>query len=354
MDDYYQVLGLNRNASDEEIKTAYRKLAHKYHPDKAGGDEQKFKKINEAYQVLSNKEKRRQYDQFGRVFDGSGAGSPGSNPFQGFNWNVDFGNADFGDLGGLGDIFETFFGGRASREARNRGADLEMAEEISLEEAASGKQVTLDYETKVECAKCGGKGHDPSKGTAKCAACSGSGQSQKIRNTILGSFYETSSCPACGGKGTIPKEKCSVCAGTGTVIANRKVVFEVKPGVEDGQIIKIKNMGEAKADAEAGDLYVRIRVKPHPVFERLGNDLLMKKTVNFKDLLIGKKIPIVTLTGKKIEVEVPAGFNLRDDLRIPGEGINRHSDLYVRLDVRTSKKISGKLKKLLEEFDGEW
>jgi molecular chaperone DnaJ len=354
MENYYKTLGLNRDASDEEIKTAYRKLAHKYHPDKSGGDEQKFKKINEAYQVLSNKEKRRQYDQFGQVFE-TGAGQAGGNPFQGFNWNVDFNGADFGDLGGIGDIFETFFGGRqAGGRARARGADLEMMKEISLEEAAFGKKIELDFETKVECEKCGGKGYDVSKGVTKCAACGGSGRVKNIKNTILGSFYQESVCPECKGKGEIPKELCGVCRGKGVSSGKRKIVFDIKPGVENGQIIKINNKGEALADAPAGDLYVRIKVKPHPIFERSGNNLIMKKQVGLKDILLGKKIEITTLSGKKIEVAIPAGFNLREDLRVAGEGINRQGDLYIRLDVKTPKKISPTLKKSLEESDGEW
>lgn len=353
MDDYYKILGLDRNASEEEIKTAYRKLAHKYHPDKAGGDEQKFKKINEAYQVLSNKEKRQQYDRFGRVFEGNG--QAGANPFQGFNWNVDFGGADFGNFGGIGDIFETFFGGgRAGYETRRKGADLEMIEEISLEEAASGTKAEIEYSTLIECEKCKGKGYDPAKGTAKCEACKGSGRVKNMRNTILGSFYQESACPECRGKGNIPKERCSACRGRGAVPGKRKVIIDIKPGVENGQIIKVSGMGEALADAPAGDLYLRIRIKPHPVFERRGNDLIMKKSIGFKDILLGKKLEITTLSGKKIETVIPAGFNLRDDLRVPGEGMNRQGDLYIRFEVKTPRKISSDLKKSLEESDGEW
>ncbi len=352
MDDYYKILGLNRNASEEEIKTAYRKLAHKYHPDKAGGDEQKFKKINEAYQVLSNKEKRQQYDRFGRVFD---AGQAGANPFQGFNWNVDFNGADFGNFGGIGDIFETFFGGgRTGYETRRKGVDLEMVKEISLEQAASGTKAEISYSTLVECDKCKGKGYDSSKGVSKCEACKGSGRVKNMRNTILGSFYQESVCPECRGKGSIPKERCSACRGRGAVSGKREVTIDIKPGVENGQIIKVSGVGEALADAPAGDLYVRIRIKPHPVFERRGNDLIMKKSIGFKDILLGKKLEITTLSGKKIDVVIPPGFNLRDDLRVPGEGITRQGDLYIRFEVKTPKKISSDLKKSLEESDGEW
>jgi molecular chaperone DnaJ len=354
MDDYYKTLGLGRNASDEDIKTAYRKLAHKYHPDKAGGDEQKFKKINEAYQVLSNKEKRRQYDQFGQVFEG-GAGQTGANPFQGFNWNVDFGGADFGDIGGIGDIFETFFGGqRTKRQSRNRGADLEMIREITLEEAVLGLKVELNFETKVECEKCRGKGYDVSKGTTKCKVCGGSGRIKNIRNTILGSFYQESVCPECKGKGVIPEEYCEACKAKGTIPGQRKVSLGIKPGVENGQVIKISGMGEALADASAGDLYIRVRIKPHPVFERTGNNLIMRKTINFKDVLLNKKIEITTLSGRKIEVAIPAGFNLREDLRVPKEGVNGQGDLYIRFDIQAPKKVSPKFKKSLEELDDEW
>ncbi|MCL4406413.1 MAG: J domain-containing protein [Patescibacteria group bacterium] len=229
-----------------------------------------------------------------------------------------------------------------------------MVQEISLEEAASGKKVEFTYGTLVECEKCKGKGYDPAKGVSKCGACGGSGRVKNIKNTILGSFYQESACPECRGKGEIPKERCSVCKGAGAVRGQRKASVDIKPGVENGQIIKVSAMGEALADAQAGDLYVRIIVKPHPVFERRGNDLVMKKTVGFKDILLGRKVEITTLSGKKIEVAVPAGFNLREDLRVPGEGMNRQGDLYIRLDVKTPKKIGPQLKKLLEESDGEW
>lgn len=352
MKDYYKILGVDKSASEDEVKKAYRRLAHQYHPDKPGGDESRFKEINEAYQILSDRTKRDQYDRFGTSFDNAAGGAP----FGGFQ-NVNF---DFGGMEGMGfgDIFETIFsnmGGTSRPPVYQRGSDIEMGVEISLEEAVMGKKIPIDFKTRIACEKCDGKGHDPKKGFTKCSVCGGKGEIRETKKTFFGNFSQVSVCRECKGMGEVPNSVCEGCKGSGRVSGNRKLEVEIHPGVMDGQIIKIKGMGEAgERGADTGDLYVRIRVKPHAVFTRAGNDLVTTKEVPVSDIILGHKIKVGTIRGKEVEVEVPSGASLRGEFRIKGEGAVPKGDLVVLLDVRAPKKIDPKLKKILEERDGEW
>lgn len=356
--DYYKILGVNKNASEEEIKKAYRKLAHQYHPDKPTGDEKRFKEINEAYQVLSDKKKREFYDKYGTA-EPFGAGA-GFDPSNFSNW--DFGNVDFGgawtDFGDLGDLFESFFGGFGRTQKRavyNRGSDLEIIQEITLEEAFKGITKNLNIKTFVKCEVCNGKGGDLSAGFKTCATCNGRGEIREQQRTFFGSFSQIKTCPTCRGVGTIPNKICSVCNGTGRVKGEHNIKVEILPGISNNQLIKIKGMGEAgEKGAASGDLYVRIKIKSHPVFERVGDDLIIKKELNIFDLILGKKIEIPTIDGKKIHIEIPERFNLKDKLRIPNEGMPKmnsygRGDLLVDFIIKAPKKVSGKIKKVLEE-----
>lgn len=351
MEDYYKILGVNKGASKEEIKKAYRELAHKYHPDKEGGDEERFKRINEAYQVLSNDSKRQQYDQFGHAFGSGFSGAPGGN----WQWDFDLGGMD--DLGDLNEIFNSFFEGLGVRQKRrtyNRGADLEFTVDISLEEAQKGKVVDLDYDTLKVCTTCDGRGHSDKTKMKDCEYCNGRGEVQEARNTFFGNFERITTCSVCKGAGKVPERYCSVCKGDGRVKANREVSVEIRPGVSNGQIIRIKGMGEAgELNSGSGDLYVKIDVEPHPVFERRGNDLYRKKEIKITDALLGKKIDVGTLDGRKVQMEIPKGFNLSDILKIKGEGMIHSGDMYVKLEVVTPKKLNAKAKKLLEKLDEE-
>jgi molecular chaperone DnaJ len=357
MEDYYKILGIDRKSSSEEIKKAYRKLAHKYHPDKSGGDEKKFKEINEAYQVLSNADKRKQYDQFGQVFPGSGG--PGAGSAYGGNgasWNWDVNVNDFGGNGDLGDFFNSFFEGLGVKQKRRmykRGSDLELRVDITLEEAKSGKTVKLEYKTLIKCKTCSGLGHFPSSGFTKCERCGGQGEIKESKATFFGNFVQVVSCRNCHGIGQIPNKLCSSCGGEGRLEGAMSVSLEIRPGVEDAQIIKIKDMGEAgERQAEPGDLYVRVHVKPHQVFERRGNDLYRKLSVNIVDVLLEREIEIDALGGgKKVKIKIPQGFNLSDELHIKGEGMNSHSDLIMRLEVKTPENLSAKARRLLEELE---
>lgn len=376
MKDYYKVLGINKGASEEEIKKAFRKLAHKYHPDK-GGDEKKFKEINEAYQVLSDKQKRAQYDRFGRFFDraGGGPGGFGFDPFAGSPFGFGqgpFGEIKFdfdGDFGDLGDIFDAFFEGLGVKQKRRtyrRGSDVQVIQEITLEEAFRGIKKNIDYQATIRCEKCGGVGYDPKAGFNECGVCGGQGEIKETRQTFFGNFIQVKSCQQCFGAGKIPKKVCEFCKGSGRIMGERSVNIEIRPGVQDGQLIKIKSAGEAgERGTEEGDLYVIIKIKTHPVFERRGDDLLVKKEVSLIDLLLGKKIEIPTISGNRLKIEVPADFDLKQDLRIPGEGMLHfpstssgqggydRGDLIIKLTVKTPKKLSEKAKRILEELDRE-
>jgi molecular chaperone DnaJ len=367
--DYYHVLGVGKTASDEEIKKAYRRLAHQYHPDKAGGDEKKFKEINEAYQVLSDRVKRTQYDRFGTAEGAGGFGGVHGAQWGGFpggmppNWEgFGFDPQNLGDFGDLGDIFETFFEGlgvRPHRKTYERGADLEVQEEISLEEAFRGVVKTLRLRMAMQCEKCKGRGAEASSGFEKCAACDGRGEVREQRRTFFGNLSQVKSCNKCHGTGEVPKKACGACKGSGRVEAEREVRVELLPGIEDGQLIKIRGMGEAgERGTSAGDLYMRVKVRPHHLFARHGANLIVMHELNIIDLLLGKRIEAPTISGGKVAVEIPAHFNLKDNLRIPGEGMPRfgsygRGDLLVNFVIKAPKKLSAKAKELLEKLEKE-
>ena len=320
MDDYYKILEINKNASEEEVKKAYRRLAHQHHPDRPGGNAEKFKKINEAYQILSNKEKRTQYDRFGKTFSAEG-GSP-------FGWEFGFDPGNFEDLGGIGEIFDAFFEGmgvKRRKKTYNRGSDVEVIQEITLEDAFNGlaKKVSLPF--LVKCEVCAGQGFDEAAGVKPCGACDGQGEIRESRNTFFGNFSQVKNCAKCWGTGKIPEKICRHCSGGGRIKGSKEVNFSIIPGISDGQIIKIAGAGEAgERGAAPGDIYVRIKVKPHPVFKRYGDDLLMEKEIGLIEVLLKKSIEIKTISGNKIKTEIRILFlfisfpgNLFHKIKIP-------------------------------------
>lgn len=358
--DYYHILGVHKGSSEEEIKKAYRKLAHKYHPDKAGGDEKKFKEINEAYQVLSSREKRDRYDRFGTAEPFAGFGG-GESPFAGFDFgNMEgFGGQSFSDLGDLNEILGDFFEGlgvRPKRKTYQRGSDLEMPLEISLEEAFRGLTKHLKINTLVRCRHCDGIGGEKGSGFTACETCAGQGEIREQKKTFFGSFSQIKTCARCHGTGQIPKKLCSACKGSGRVPAEREVTVDILPGIQSSQVIKIKGKGEAGERGTAeGDLYVRINIKPHSIFIRQGDNLVVKKELHMIDLLLGKKIEVPTVSGGKVMVEIPAHFDLKEDLKIPGEGMPHfgnfgRGDMLVNFIVKAPKKLSPRGKKLLEDL----
>ncbi len=363
MKDYYSILGIQKTASEEEVKKAYRTLAHKHHPDKAGGNEAKFKEINEAYQVLSDKNKRAQYDRFGTAdpMGGFGGGNAGAQWGAGFPGGMGgFDPSQFGDMGDFGDIFESFFGGgQPRRKTYEKGSDLEIQEQVTLEEAFGGTVKTVRLRTFVQCVKCSGKGAEPGSGFEKCTTCDGQGQIREQRRTFFGSFSQVKTCVKCHGSGEIPKKPCSVCKGAGRVEANRDINIDIVAGIDDNQIIKVKEMGEAgERGTAAGDLYVRVRVKPHAVFARHGADLIVTKELRLVDLLLGKAISVPIISGGTTMVEIPAGFNLKEHLRITGQGMphinsRARGDLLVNFVIKAPKKPNSKERDLLEKLEKE-
>ncbi len=368
--DFYSILGVARGASEEEIKKAYRKLAHQYHPDKAGGDEKKFKEINEAYQVLSNKEKRAQYDQFGTTFSSQGGSAYGGDGspfgFGGFNQN-DFQNWNFqsGFEGGdFGDIFETIFeqfggGGGRKRQTYKHGSDIETRIELTLEEAFFGKKHELGFKTYVACKDCGGVGHDASRGFSTCAKCNGKGEIRVEKKTFFGNFAQVKACDTCSGRGQIPNKICSTCKGVGRVADIKEVTVDIAPGVEDGQVVKIKGGGEAgERGGGSGDLYVNIRIKPHAVFKRKKSDLYINKEIKIVDAILGKKIKMQEINGTIFEFSVPPDFNFDGPFKVSGRGMPHlgspsRGDLYIHFSLKMPKKLSKKAKELLEELERE-
>jgi len=365
-EDYYKILGISRTASDEEIKSAYRKLAHKYHPDKSGGDEAKFKQVNEAYRVLSNKEKRAQYDRFGRVFDGAQGGGPGFDP-RGFSqgnsgFGFGFDASGFDDLGNLGDIFDAFFEGmgvRPKRKAYERGSDLEVHETITLTEAFRGAKKPIAFKTYIVCEKCEGTGHFAKEGYTDCSLCDGRGEIQESRKTFFGNFTQVRACKKCNGLGKIPNKMCVTCSGLGRIMKEKKLEIAIAPGVQHGQVIKVAKAGEAgPRGGEAGDLYVRIAILPHERFTRVGDDLVMKTSANLITVLEDKKIEVDTISGGKMTLKIPDNYIFGTPLTLSGEGMPRlgrggRGNLIVALEVKIPEKLSSRAKQLLEELRKE-
>ncbi len=360
--DYYQVLGVPKTASQEEIKKAFHKLAHKYHPDK-GGDEKKFKEINEAYQVLSNTEKRAQYDKFGRVFEG---GMPGGD--QGFDFSWAWANRNQGqnqeyeiNFEDIGDVFEEFLGGfggarRTSKKDLRRGKDIQVEIEIALEETLKTTTRKVNLSKQITCNRCQGLGAEPGSKIKECFSCRGTGHVQQIKRTILGSYTATAICPECKGEGTIPEKPCNVCHGEGRVKGNETIDVSIPAGIDTNQIIKVEGKGEAgKKGGKAGNLYVRIFVKEHPVFVRKADDLYMAADITFSQAALGEEIELPTLEGTKILLTVPAGTESGKVFRISGKGIPHfgrygRGNMYAEVNLKTPKKLTKEQKKLLEEL----
>ena len=354
--DYYKILGVSSTASPEEIKKAYRKLAHKYHPDK-GGDEKKFKEINEAYQILSNQEKRNQYDRFGNAFQGKG-----------FEPNFDFSSFGFSQGAGqedfefdLGEIFGDLFGSRGSRGKTDlrRGQDIKVDIEISLKEVLVQQAKEISLYKLATCARCQGKGAEPGTSTKKCFSCSGTGQVQQVKRTFLGSFSRMIICPECKGEGIIPEKPCNVCRGEGRLKQKEKINIIIPAGIDTNQVLKIIGKGEAgRRGGDPGDLYVRIFVKKHPYFERRGDDLYTQVPISFSQAALGDEITIISLDEKKISLKVPAGTESGSVLKLSGKGIPHFNgygrgNMYLNLIVKTPKRLSRKQKELLEKLKQE-
>lgn len=358
--DYYEVLGVSKDASDDELKKAFRKAAVKYHPDKEGGDEAKFKEVNEAYEVLKDKQKRQRYDQFGHAGVGgaSGGGYGGGNPFEGFGG---FGNGqgfefNFGD-GGLGDIFGQFFGGGQSQQRGPvRGRDVETQITLTFEDAVFGVERELSFEMEDECSHCKGTTVEPGHELNTCPTCKGAGQQTRVMNTLFGPIQQAATCETCKGRGKVPEKVCTVCQGRGTERRKQEVTVKIPAGIDDGATIRLSGRGEATAHGSKGDLYVHVRVKAHKKFTREGDLILSEEHVSMVDAALGTEIDVATVDGK-VRMKIPAGTQSGTDFKLTGHGVphlrsDRRGAHIVSIVVDTPTKLSKKQKELLEQFGG--
>ena len=355
--DYYDVLGINKGASDDEIKKAFRKLAVKYHPDKEGGDETKFKEANEAYEVLKDSQKRQRYDQFGHAGVGgsSGGGAGSGNPFGGgFDFNGQ--NFDFGD-GGLGDIFGSFFGGQrgqGQQQQARRGRDIQVSVILSFEEAVFGVERNLSVSLEDTCDHCKGDGAEPGYELKTCPTCKGSGQQTRVMNTMFGQIQQAVVCPTCEGRGKVPEKACTVCHGKGTLKRDQSIKVKIPAGVDDGATIRLSGRGEAVQGGQKGDLYVALRVKAHKKFTREGDLILSEEHVSMIDAALGTEIDVQTVDGT-VRMKVPAGTQSGTDFKLSGHGVphlrseSRGAHI-VQLLVDTPKKLNRKQRELLQQF----
>lgn len=357
--DYYNILGIEKSASADEIKKAFRKLAHKYHPDKPAGDEAKFKEVNEAYQVLGDEQKRKQYDQFGATFDQQGGFGGGANwdDFMraargqgGFQGNANFGGVDLGDI--FGEMFG--FSARGGRgRGRQRGNDVQVDVEIDFRGAVFGTEKEIRLTKKNPCDVCSGSGAEPGAEVKTCDKCNGQGQVRRVQQTILGAMQTVGPCPSCGGAGKKASVNCKHCGGDGIVRNESHYKIKIPAGIDNGEAIRLSGKGEAAGPQGApGDLYVRVHVKPEKGFSRDGYDLYSEARISYPQAVLGDKIEIDTLEGKK-KLVIPSGTQSHQQFRLKGLGVTRlhgsgRGDQYVTVIVDVPKKVGRKAKKLLE------
>lgn len=351
--DYYDILGIAKGASEDDVKKAFRKLAHKYHPDKKGGDEKKFKEVSEAYAVLSDKKRRAEYDTYGKTFAGGGpqggfGGFDFSN-FQGFEGFANGQNVEFD----LGDIFGEMFGGQGARQARGR--DISIDIELSFHEAVFGVERVVLISKLSTCDTCGGSGAKKGSQTISCSGCNGNGQIRETRNSFFGTFTTQRPCPRCKGRGQIPEQVCTTCHGDGVAKRQEEIKISVPAGVDNGEMIRMPGRGEAAPGGTAGDLYVKLHVKADSAFMREGTNILTTLPIKLTDALLGGTYSVRSLDGN-IDVEVPAGVAHGENIRVHGKGVphgRSRGDLIVRVDIQFPKKLSASARKQIEELRKE-
>ncbi|MEK7514618.1 MAG: molecular chaperone DnaJ [Patescibacteria group bacterium] len=347
--DYYTILGIEKGASKEDIKKAFYKLAHKYHPDKKGGDEAKFKEVSEAYSILSDEKKRAQYDSYGRVFNDAGQGGF-QGDVNGFDFSQFTGGAGFNfeDLD-LGDILGDFFGGRRAK----RGRDISIDIELSFEESIFGAERKVLLKKSSNCTTCNGTGAEGTE-TVTCERCNGKGRINNVQRSFMGSFSTVRECDVCYGKGKIPKKKCHICKGLGVVDKQEEIRIKIPSGIEDGEMIRLSQRGEAIPAGAPGDLYIKVHVKKHATFKKEGRDLTMTLNVRLSDALLGSKYTVRTLEGD-LSVKIPEGISSGEILRVKGKGVptedhKERGDLLIKVSVELPKKLSGKAKEIVEKL----
>ncbi len=361
MKSYYDLLGVSKTASEEEIKSAFRKLAHKYHPDKKGGDEKKFKEVSEAYSVLSDKKKRAEYDTYGKTFAGGGpqggAGGFGGFDFSNFAQGAPFG-AGFGGQGGnvefdLGDIFGDVFGGAQGRARRGR--DISIDIELSFRESIFGTERRVLLSKTSLCDTCNGSGAKKGSKMVTCTSCNGKGEIRESRNSFFGTFTSTRPCPRCHGRGQVPETPCESCQGVGVRKREEEIHIVVPAGVEDGEMVRMPGRGEAALGGGAGDLYVKLHVKADAKFSRDGNNLVTSLPIKLSDALLGGAYQVSTLDGEE-SISVVPGISHGEIIRVRGKGVphgRSRGDLLVRVDIEFPKKLSRTARDLVEKLRHE-
>jgi molecular chaperone DnaJ len=350
--DYYDILGVGKSASADEIKKAFRRAAVEHHPDR-GGDEAKFKELNEAYEVLKDTDKRKRYDQFGHAGVGGASGNPFGGGYGGAQGqNINF---DFGDLG-LGDIFSSFFGGGGQQQQQRqaRGRDVEAGVEISFEQAVFGTEVDLGLHLEDTCEHCKGTTVEPGHALITCDQCKGTGQVVTMTRTVFGNIQQASICPKCHGAGKVPEKACTVCRGRGTQSKKQTIQLKIPAGVDDGATIRLREHGEAIANGPKGDLYVNIRVKPHKRFTREGDLILSEEHVGMVEAALGTEIEVDTVDGP-VRMKVPAGTQSGSDFKLSDHGVphlrgNSRGAQIVTITVDTPTKLSKQQQELLKAF----
>jgi len=355
--DYYDVLGVQKGATKDEIKKAFHKMAHKHHPDKNKGDDKKFKEINEAYQTLSDERKRAQYDQFGSADPGFNQGGHqggfGGQQQGGFGFSQ--GGVEF-DMGDLGDIFGDFFGGGRQRQQARRGRDISTELHVSFSESIFGVKRKILISKVSNCDSCSGTGAKTGSKMASCGSCNGNGRIHETKRSFMGTFSTERICDACHGSGKVPEEKCVTCKGAG--VLNRQVEIDVAipAGIRDGEMIRMTGMGEAIVSGTAGDLYIKINVQPHSTFRRDGANLAMDAKIKLTDALLGLDFVVPALDGD-VTVTIPEGISHGELLRVKGRGVpvsnGKRGDILLRVLIDFPKKLSKKQKDLVKDLQSE-
>lgn len=373
--DYYTTLGVSKSATEAEIKKAYRTLAHKFHPDKASGNETKFKELNEAYQVIGNAEKRAKYDQYGESFEqmgGWGAATGGASwedIMRGFRQGGGFGGSQGAGAGSsfsfdLGDIFSEFFGGgfqdrgSGTRSRSSRGRDIEASLEIEFNESIFGAEKMIELERFEKCSHCKGNRAEPGTAIVECTECKGSGEITQTRSTVFGMMRQTAICPRCKGEGKFPKQNCKKCNGDGMERARKKIKLTIPAGIKDGETLRLQNEGEISEDgARHGNLYVHIRAREHYKFKRKGDDVYSVEPISFTQAVLGDKIRVDTIDGK-VDLKIPPGTAFGTSFKLKKKGAPHlrgygAGDHFVTVKIVMPEHLSRRARKLLEELKEE-
>jgi len=362
--DYYKILGVDKSASGDDIKKAFRKLAHEHHPDKKDGNADKFKEANEAYGVLSDENKRRQYDTYGSAFQ-NGAGAGGFNPND-FGGGFDFSGFQQGGFGGanvefdLGDIFGDFFGGGGRRQQQRRGSDISVDVPISFEESIFGVERTIVLNKTSVCAECAGSGAKRGAKMKTCHTCNGKGKVSEVRRSIIGSFQTTRTCDTCHGSGKEPEEKCPICYGAGIQKRNQEIKVKIPSGLEDGEMIRLTGAGEAVSGGTSGDLYIKVHVKSHSIWHKDGHNLATDLSIKLSDALLGTNHTLKTLDGDII-LKIPEGVAHGEILRIKGKGVpttprgkdGHRGDALITIHITMPRKLSKDARRAIEDLKKE-